>query len=71
MNHPHDDYSILVTLKANGTVEKTVVGSVMESLALDSEDDAQFSRLKEIFSDRFPADGNFYHHRKRLQPLRF
>ena len=22
MNHPHDDYSILVTLKANGTVEK-------------------------------------------------
>ena len=31
MNHPHDDYSILVTLKANGTVEKTVVGSVMES----------------------------------------
>lgn len=50
MNHPHDDYSILVTLKANGTVEKTVVGSVMESLALDSEDDAQFSRLKEIFS---------------------
>ena len=50
MNRPHDDYSILVTLKANGTVEKTVVGSVMESLALDSEDDAQFSRLKEIFS---------------------
>ena len=28
MNHPHDDYHILVTLKGNGTVEKTVVGSV-------------------------------------------
>ena len=28
MNHPHDDYSILVTLKSDGTVEKTVVGSV-------------------------------------------
>ena len=27
MNHPHDDYSILVTLKANGTVEKTIIGS--------------------------------------------
>lgn len=26
-NHPHDDYTILVTLKADGTVEKTIVGS--------------------------------------------
>ena len=31
MNRPHDDYSILVTLKADGSVEKTVVGSVVES----------------------------------------
>lgn len=50
MNRPHDDYSILVTLKADGSVEKTVVGSVMESLALDSDDSAQFGRLKEIFA---------------------
>ena len=50
MNHPHDDYSILVTLKANGTVEKTIVGSVVESLALDSDNAEQFQRLKEIFS---------------------
>ena len=50
MNHPHDDYSILVTLKADGTVEKSVTGSVVESLALDSENDTQFSRLKEIFA---------------------
>ena len=49
MNHPHDDYSILVTLKANGSVEKTVVGSVVESLALDSDNAVEFSRLKEIF----------------------
>lgn len=49
MNHPHDDYSILVTLKADGSVEKTVVGSVVESLALDSENATDFSRLKEIF----------------------
>ena len=68
MNHPHDDYSILVTLKANGTVEKTVVGSVMESLALDSEDDAQFSTPEGDFLRSLPADGNFYHHRKGLQP---
>ena len=50
MNRPHDDLSILVTLKATGTVEKSVTGSIMESLALDSHDDAQFSRLKEIFA---------------------
>ncbi len=49
MNHPHDDYSILVTLKADGSVEKTVVGSVVESLALDSENARDFVRLKEIF----------------------
>ncbi|MCR2023216.1 mannitol dehydrogenase family protein, partial [Blautia pseudococcoides] len=49
MNRPHDGYSILVTLKANGSVEKTVVGSVVESLTVDSENDADFNRLREIF----------------------
>ena len=28
MNRPHDDYSILVTLKADGNVEKTIIGSI-------------------------------------------
>lgn len=50
MNHPHDDYSILVTLKADGSVEKTVVGSVVESLTVNAENEEQFGRLKEIFS---------------------
>ena len=50
MNHPHDDLSILVTLKADGNIEKTVVGSVVESLILDSGNTVQFNRLKEIFS---------------------
>lgn len=49
MNRLHDDYSLLVTLKADGTVEKTVVGSVVESRILDSENDAEYGRLKEIF----------------------
>ena len=49
MNRPHDDYAILVTLKANGTIEKTVIGSVVESCILDSENDEEYSRLKEIF----------------------
>ena len=50
MNRPHDDYSLLVTLKADGNVEKTVVGSVVESCILDSENEAEYSRLKEIFA---------------------
>ena len=50
MNRPHDDYTILVTLKADGSIEKTVVGSVVESCILDSEDAAEYDRLKEIFT---------------------
>ncbi len=49
MNRPHDDYSILITLKADGSIEKTVVGSIVESLILDSENQQEFERLKEIF----------------------
>ena len=49
MNRPFDDLNILVTLKADGTIEKTVIGSVVESLILDSDEEIQFGRLKEIF----------------------
>ncbi len=51
MNWPHDNLSILATFKADNTVEKTIVGSIMESLILDSENEAQYSRLKEIFAN--------------------
>ncbi len=49
MNHPHDDYNLLVTLKADGNVEKTVVGSVVESLTVDSLNEKDFGRLIDIF----------------------
>lgn len=49
MNRPQDEYSILVTLKADGNVEKTLVGSVAESCILDSERPQEFERLQEIF----------------------
>ena len=42
VNRPHDEYSVLVTLKADGTVEKTVVGSILASYGLGG--------LKEIFT---------------------
>ena len=50
MNHPHDDYNLLVTLKADGNVEKTVIGSVVESLTVNSENETDWKRLKEIFA---------------------
>lgn len=49
MNRPHDDYTLLVTLKADGNIEKTIVGSVVESCILDSENEKEFARLREIF----------------------
>ena len=50
MYRPHDNLSILATLKADNTVEKTIVASIMESLILDSENEAEYARLKEIFA---------------------
>lgn len=46
---PCDNYTLLVTLKADGTVDKTVIGSIAESCILDSENAAEYERLREIF----------------------
>ncbi len=48
---PNDNYSLLVTLKSDGSVEKTVIGSIAESCVLDSGNEAEYSRLKEIFAN--------------------
>ena len=48
---PHDNLSILATLKADNTVEKTIVGSIMESLILDSKNEAEYARLREILKN--------------------
>lgn len=50
INAPHDNYNILATLKSNGKIEKTVIGSVVESLMADSRNESDFLRLKQIFS---------------------
>ena len=46
---PHENLSVLVTLKADGTVEKTVIGSIVESLVTGSFCKKDFARMKEIF----------------------
>ena len=45
---PFDDLSLLVLLKSNGSIEKKVIGSVVESLVADSEA-GDWKRLEEIF----------------------
>lgn len=49
MNHPHDEYTILVTLNGDGSIEKKVIGSIADSFTLDSENEEAFASLKKIF----------------------
>ncbi|MBB6218506.1 fructuronate reductase [Anaerosolibacter carboniphilus] len=49
MNKPHDNLSVLVTLKADGSIEKTVIASIVESLVVDPQNKENWNRLKEIF----------------------
>lgn len=45
---PRDNYSVLVTLKADGTAEKTIIGSIVESMTADRSYPEDIDRLKEI-----------------------
>ncbi|MDR1535832.1 MAG: mannitol dehydrogenase family protein [Planctomycetota bacterium] len=45
---PHDNLSLAVTLKADGSIDKTVIASVTEALRADSRH-PDFERLREIF----------------------
>ncbi|MCH5343846.1 MAG: mannitol dehydrogenase family protein [Acetatifactor sp.] len=47
---PHNNLSILATLNGDRSVEKTIVGSIMESLILDRENEGEYGRLKAIFA---------------------
>ncbi len=46
----NDNYTLLVTLKADGQVEKTVIGSIAESCILDSGNRAEYDHLKAVFA---------------------
>ena len=48
---PHDNLTLLVTLKANGTIEKTVVGSIVKSLKTDSDDTENWQKLSDVFAN--------------------
>lgn len=46
---PYDDLSLLVILKADGNIEKKVIGSVVESIVADTQREQEWERLKEIY----------------------
>ena len=48
---PFDNCTLLATLRADGTVEKTVIGSVADSLVLDRGHARDFSRLISVFEN--------------------
>jgi fructuronate reductase len=52
MYRPHNNLSLLVTLKTDGSIDKTIISSIAESLKADSNNEADFTRLKEIFRSK-------------------
>ena len=48
---PYDNLVLAVTLKADGSTDKEVIGSLTEAIKAQSADAAQWDRLKEIFRD--------------------
>lgn len=49
MYRPNDNLSVLVTLKADGTIGKTVVASIAESLTVNADCSSDWGRLVQIF----------------------
>lgn len=48
---PYDNLVLAVTLKADGSTEKKVLGSLTEAIPASVKSEAAWSRLKEIFAD--------------------
>lgn len=46
---PYDNLVLAVTLKADGSTEKAMLGSLTEAIKAQTADESQWSRLKEIF----------------------
>ena len=46
---PKENLCVLVTLKSDGNIDKTVIGSVAESLLMDAGQKEDWKRLEEIF----------------------
>lgn len=50
VNKEHDNLAVLATLKHDGNVDKTVVGSIAETVMLDPKDQDAWKRMASIFT---------------------
>ncbi len=48
---PYDNLVLAVTLKADGSTQKRVLGSLSEAICADSREEVSWNRLKEIFAN--------------------
>jgi fructuronate reductase len=51
LNKPYDNLTLLVTMKANGSFEKTVINSIVDTIAADFNRKDEFKRLVGIFEN--------------------
>ncbi|WP_160724537.1 mannitol dehydrogenase family protein [Bacillus sp. USDA818B3_A] len=51
LNKPYDNLTLLVTMKANGSFEKTVINSIIDTIAADYNRKDEFNRLVGIFEN--------------------
>ncbi|MBU8792147.1 mannitol dehydrogenase family protein [Oceanobacillus caeni] len=51
LNRPYDNLTLLVTMKANGSFEKAVIGSIVDTIAADYNKKDEFNRLVGIFEN--------------------
>ncbi|MBT9776233.1 mannitol dehydrogenase family protein [Clostridium sp. MCC353] len=51
MYKTHDNLGVLVTLKADGSIEKTLVGSITEAISLNRESVDEWNRLVDVFTN--------------------
>ena len=68
---PYDNLTTLVTLKANGTMEKTKIASIVEALKVDETNTNDWERLKEIFTSPSLQMASFTITEKGYAPTEF
>lgn len=64
---PYDNLVLAVTLNADATTDKRVLGSLSEAIKAQSGVPEAWSRLKAVFADPEPANGFLHHHGEGLR----
>ncbi len=60
----HDNLTLMVTLRSDGSIAKEVIASVSGAYKCDQQFHKEWGILQEDLSLPFPSDGELHHHRK-------